>query len=579
MKKLFLLFLNLSITMTACEQNPTDVIGDSDDTPTYDTKYDITTAEAMAENAVNHENSDDYSWNSGTTITITLNQETITASGAGVSINGSVATITSGGNYIISGTLNNGRIIVDSNDKATVRLILANANITCSTQAPISVASAEKTIIILADNSANFITDGSRYVFDNADDDEPNAAIFSKDNLSIFGNGALTIDAHYNDGIGSKDGLIIKSGTIHIDAVDDGIRGKDYLVIQDGNLTINAGGDALKSDNDDEANMGYILIEGGNINITSAADGFDAETDVLVTGGTLNLKTGGGSSVIPGDNSAKGIKGSKWVVLDGGTFYINASDDAIHSNARIVINAGVYSISTGDDAIHADSSLIINDGTIDITQSVEGVESYSVAVNGGKISVVASDDCFNSTAGTDTEGNDNSCTYLHGGYLVLNTSRGDGLDSNGSIVMTNGTVIIHGPSSAPEVMFDYNGTFKITGGLLISSGSYSNMTQAPSSSSTQNSLRIMFRAANSASTIFHVADSNGNNIVTFQPLHNYQSIVLSSSGLVKGKTYSVYLGGSSTGENTDGVFSAGTYSPGTKSTTFTVSGVITSISK
>ena len=575
MKKFSLLFLiaNVLLALTACQNNPTD----PGNTQYDDDQINITVDDAMNDNASNHEDSSDYIWDSTNVNNIVLNGDAITISGSGVTVDGSIATITSGGNYIISGTLNDGRIIVDSDDGLTVRLILNNVNITSTTNAPISVSSAEKTVIILADNTDNYVTDASNYVFDGSEDDEPNAAIFSKDNLSIYGNGSLTIDANYNDGIASKDGLVINSGTIHVNAVDDGIRGKDYLVIKTGAITINAGGDALKSDNDEDEDKGYILVEDGDIDITCDADGFDAETDALIMGGTFNVTTGGGSNVTPGESSAKGIKGGKWVVIDDGTFDIDASDDAIHSNTSIVINSGVYTISTGDDAIHADDSIVINDGSIEIVNCVEGIESNVIVVNGGDISVVASDDCFNSTAGTSAEFDDGSCTYIYGGYIVLTTTGGDGLDSNGSIVMTDGTVIVHGPSNEPEVMFDYNGTFNISGGFLVSSGSSSHMTQAPSSSSAQNSLKMMFSSSLTASTIFHIEDSDGNDVVTFQPVHRYQSIVFSSSELVKGKTYTVYLGGTSTGENTDGLYSGGTYSGGTKFTTFTVSGTITLI--
>ena len=129
------------------------------------------------------------------------------------------------------------------------------------------------------------------------------------------------------------------------------------------------------------------------------------------------------------------------------------------------------------------------------------------------------------------------------------------------------------------MMIDYNGTFKISGGILISSGSASRMTQAPSSSSDQNSLAIMFRSSMSAATLFHIEDSNGNNVVTFKPLHNYQSIVYSSAELEKGKTFTFYTGGSCTGENYDGLYSGGTFTGGTNSTSFTVSSTVTSIVK
>lgn len=205
---------------------------------------------------------------------------------------------------------------------------------------------------------------------------------------------------------------MINSGKITTYAADDGIRGKDYLVIKGRTITINAGGDALKSDNDEDTGKGYILIEDGEFTITCDADGLDAETDALIMGGTFNEKTGGGSNVARCDNSAKGVKGNKWVVIDDGTFNINASDDAIHSHTSLVINDGIYTISTGDDAVDGDSSAVCNAGSLEIDKCVEGLESNLIAVNGGNISVIASDDCVNSTAGTRTETDDKSCTYI-----------------------------------------------------------------------------------------------------------------------------------------------------------------------
>ncbi len=536
---------------------------------------------AMSENASDHARSGDCTWDSANVTNITLNDDSISVDGTGVTVAGTIATITAGGDYLLSGTLNDGRIIVDSDDDLIVRLILNGINITSSTNAPISVNNAEKTVIILADDSVNTVTDPASYIFENPTDDEPNVAVFSKDNLSVCGCGSLIINANYNDGLASKDGLVINGGNLSIYAVDDGIRGKDYLVVKTGTITINAGGDALKADNDSDPTMGYILIEDGSINLTStSADGFDAETDVLIKNGTITVTTGRGSGVKPGVDSTKGIKGTQCVIIDNGTFTINSSDDTIHSNTDILLDNGNYTLSTGDDAIHGDTTVVINNGSFNILKSVEGIESNSITFNGGAIHVAASDDAVNSTAGSDVEGNDGSYTYINGGYNVLTvTDAGDGLDSNGNIAMTDGTVIIHGPSRDPEVAVDYNGTFKISGGLLIGAGSSSNMTQAPSSSSSQNSLKVKFNTSLSASTLFHLQTSAGNDVITFQPAHQYQSIVFSSSAFEQGQTYSIYTGGTyNGGVNNDGVYSGGSYSGGKLYKTFNVTQRVTEIS-
>lgn len=171
-----------------------------------------------------------------------LSDTAISATGEGVSIDGSQATITSAGTYRLSGSLTDGRVVVDTKDKDVVRIILDGVELTNTTGAAISVANGEKVVIILAENSKNVVTDSANYVFDDPSTDEPNAAIFSKSDLTLFGSGSLTVNGNFNDGISSKDGLIIDSGTITVNAVDDGIRGKDYLVIKDGVITINASG-------------------------------------------------------------------------------------------------------------------------------------------------------------------------------------------------------------------------------------------------------------------------------------------------------------------------------------------------
>ena len=217
-------------------------------------------------------------------------------------------------------------------------LVLNGVDISNSTTAPIAILNAEDAVIVLADNTANNVTDATSYVFPNAEEDEPNAAIFSNAGLTISGNGSLTVTGNYNDAISSDDTLVITSGTITVNAVDDGLRGKDTLLIQGGTINVVATGDGLKSDNEDDATLGYVAIEGGVINVAAQGDAIAAQTDVLITGGEFNLSAGGGSGAqIAADASAKGIKGLVNVLIDNGTFVIDAADDAIHSLSLIHI--------------------------------------------------------------------------------------------------------------------------------------------------------------------------------------------------------------------------------------------------
>lgn len=535
---------------------------------------------------------------------IKLEGDSITFEGSGATVNGNIVTITSAGMYSISGTLNDGQIIVDTEDKETVELVLNGADITYSTSAPIYVSNAEKTVITLADGTENYVTDGASYIFADAESDEPNAAIFSKDDLTINGNGSLTVNANYNNGIASKDDLKITGGSITVNAVNDGIKGRDSITVKDGMITVNAGGDGMQANNNDEdAEKGYVAIEGGTLDITADLDGIQAETNLLVSGGDIAITSGGGSVEASSsgggfggrgmggnpnktDESAKGLKAGVDLTITGGEIQISSLDDALHSNVRITINGGDILLASGDDGVHADDVLTINGGVLNITQSYEGLESVIITINDGTIHLVASDDGINASSGNGGaaaggmlgrgpgifESGDNYL-YVNGGYIAIDAN-GDGIDSNGSIDMTGGMVIVNGPTANNNGALDYLGAFNITGGFIVAVGS-SGMAQAPSTSSTQYSVMHTFPSPQAAGTMVQIETKDGEEILTFVPTKAYQSVVLSSPKLKNGSTYKVYSGGSSTGTVTDGLYSGGKYTAGTEAASFTISSMVT----
>ena len=534
--------------------------------------------------------------------TINLEGDAISVVGEGAAVNGSSVTITSAGTYSLSGMLNNGQIVVETADEDPVILLLNGVDITYDTSAPIYISNAEKAIITLADGTNNVITDGDTYLFADAESDEPNAAIFSNDDLTINGSGSLTVNATYNNGIDSDDDLKIISGNITVNAVNDGIKGRDSIVVKDGNITINAGADGMQSNNDEDVERGYIAIEGGTINITAVLDGIQAETSLLISGGDISLTTGGGSGdpIVPetfgrggpGQEgnanattvSAKGLKAGADITITAGTITINAADDAIHSNGSLSINGGTIAMSSGDDGVHADVSLVINDGEIHLTQSYEGLESALVTINGGTIYLVSSDDGINVAGGNDGSSvngrpgqnqfaaMDNYHLAINGGYIFIDAG-GDGLDSNGSADMTGGTVIVNGPTT------DFNGpldagSFNISGGFLVAVGSMG-MAEAPSETSTQYALLHNLETMQSAGTLVHIESVDGANVLTFLPTKEYQSVLISSADLQNGATYTLYIGGSTTGAAVDGLYTDGSYTPGTQVEAHTLSSVVT----
>jgi hypothetical protein len=471
-------------------------------------------------------------WDDSKEVAITLQGRSVSASGAGVQVKGSTVTIATPGTYRLSGTLDDGHIVVASPADGIVRLVLAGVDIRSANTSPIAIMDADEVDLVLAEGSKNVLTDGAAYVFTDPGTDEPNAAVFSTADLTISGSGSLTVDGNFNDGISSKDGLTVVGGTITVDAVDDGIRGKDHVVVDGGSLTVTAGGDAVKADNAEEPGKGYVTVNAGTLKLVAGGDGVSAATEVLVADGVVDVTAGGGSGrTVAADASAKGLKGTALVSIKAGNISINSADDAVHSDQRVVIEGGKTVIATGDDGVHADGTLQVTGGSVDVTKSYEGFESPSLTFAGGDVRVVSADDGINAAggigagAGARTAGN-NTLT-ISGGRMVVD-SGGDGLDVNGSATMTGGTVVVNGPSGRGNSAVDYDGTFNLSGGTLVAAGS-SSMLRAPTASGSQGSLLRTF-ATQAAGTLVHIRSSDGQAVLTFAPTKVFQSILFSRSG-------------------------------------------------
>lgn len=391
---------------------------------------------------------------------VTLSDDGITGETDGVVIDGQMVTITAEGTYIFSGTLSEGQIVVDA-DNAKVQIVFDNVDITCASSAAVYVKSAEKVFVTLAEGSQNTLRNTDEYVA--IDDNNIDAVIFAKSDLTLNGTGSLTIISAEGHGIVSKDDLKITGGTYDITAAGHALSGKDSVRIADGTFILTAEKDGIHAENADDEEKGYIYIADGDFTITSDGDGMDASNIVQIEDGTLDITAGGGAanslktheSDVPGGpgggmsqnierpdgesmpqmgekpdeesmsqmgekpdgenmpqdtttdesgTSTKGIKAGGGMYLNGGTYQIDSADDSIHSNANITIADGTYTLATGDDGVHADDALTVNGGTITVTESYEGLEGLTVTINDGTIDITARDDGINTAGGTDQSG-------------------------------------------------------------------------------------------------------------------------------------------------------------------------------
>lgn len=587
--KVKLLALLISVIMLAsCGKASTTTDSANQSTNTSTNNNNIASFVITSE-LITYDEEDEYSaWENQNPNYIKLNGTSASVSGNGVNINNNIVTIKTPGVYVISGKLNDGQIIVDTENKGTVRLVLNGAEINCSNNSPIYVINSSKTLISLPEGTQNKITDGSKFISAGSDEDELKATIYSKDNLTINGDGVLVVNSNYKDAISSNDELRITGGNISITSVDDAIVGKDMVLIKNGTITIDAGGDGIKTTNNTDKNTGFVAISGGKFEIAADTDGIQAETSVLITAGNISITTGEGSKNVvmpssfmgrPGEKassstttttdtqSQKGIKASSDITISGGKVNIDSGDDGINSKNTISISGGEVIVSSGDDGIHADAAINITNGKLNISKSYEGIESMVVTVSGGEIYVVSADDGINVNGGNDNSSvngrpgqnsfaaSPNSKLVINGGFVSVD-ALGDGLDSNGSMYMSDGKVVVSGPTNDGNGAIDYNGTFEMTGGYLIAAGS-SGMAEAPSETSSQNSILMYYSNTQGAGTTVRLEDNKGIAIVTFAPQKEYNSIVISSPEIKKGESYTLYANGTTTSNITE-VFSSAT---------------------
>ena len=551
------------------------------------------------------------SYKASEAVKITLNKTTATVSGSGVKADGSTITITEEGVYIVSGTLEDGQIIVDASDSDKVQIVLDGVHINCKTNAAIYVREADKVFITLAENSSNTLGGGNEYT--QIDDNTVDGVIFSKSNLVCNGTGSLTIEADYKHGIVSKDDLVITGGTYKIAAADNGITAKDQIKILNGSFDIDAANSAVKAKNTDDAELGNIYIAGGIFTIEAEQDGFHATGSIVVDDGTITVNSGddgfhaeldtvihGGTILV--EKSNEGLEGKR-VVVNGGDITINASDDGINAansgdDGVNAINPGANAVGSGDDDSNAassnnDSSAAVNSGDDgSISGEADGKEPQQMppdTENGSDMQPSQDFDPENApsdgnapqnfdpgNAPSDGDapqkmqggpgGGGNSELYIKitGGTLTVSAD-GDGLDSNGGLLVTGGTTIVYGPTSDGDSALDYDGSAIATGGTLAAIGS-AGMTESFSEDSTQPVITYYCTETQSAATTITLTDSDGSALFTIAPEKAYASIVFPCSEMKLDATYTLTAGTDNEEITlTDIITTAGTRSVKTKS--------------
>lgn len=525
--------------------------------------------------------------------------------------------------YVLSGASPDGTCSIYS--EKSFELMLNGLQLNHTDGPAMNIQSKKVAYITLKEGSNNVLSDGISY---QETDEDQKACLFSEGQLIFQGTGTLHVYGRGSDqhAICSDDYIDVLSGTIVVhSSVKDGMHCNDGFWLRGGSLEIQSSGDGIDTDS-------VLVVSGGSLSVLIEGDGCTAikgNGSVSFTGATVQIQTSGkggegvssgldfvtaitsdaGISLLDGTlivscsgSAAKGLNADGALIIGteqtspqiqietsgssivlssgstsggfrpggGGTTSVTAAEaKAIKCDGSVYIYNGVTLIYSADDGIKSQTSITMDGGSVSVLNSVEAFEAPEITVNGGTLSLLASDDCFNATYGNGGESNDGSLLSFHGGLIQAGSTGGDAIDSNGSVVMTGGTVVAQGPASSPEVGIDVNGSFKVTGGILVASGPSSQNMEGTTTFQTSTQ-PVLICTGSLGTNVMHLTDANAVRLLSFMPVRAAASLTLSTPALSKGSSYKLYVGGSVEGSRLNGLYLDGDYGLGTLKKTLTI---------
>lgn len=384
----------------------------------------------------------------------------------GVAVSGDTVTLTKAGTYILKGTLSDGSIVVDADKSDKLHIVLAGVNIAKNSTAPFYVKSADKVFVTLAPDTENTLTNTGEFTA--IDDNNIDACIFAKDDITFNGTGSLTVASETGHGIVCKDTLCFTGGTYTVKSERHALSAKDDIRVMDGSFVLSAGKDGLNADNDEDDTLGFIYIEGGDFDITAGDDGMHAGSSLRIVGGNVTVV-----------KSYEGLEGQT-VEISGGNIEVTSSDDGINAagdgtssnpmakdeNAHVRISGGTVHIDAEGDGIDSNGDLYILGGKITVcgpTSGGDGALDYgegaTAQITGGTVFAFGSAgmaENFNSAenqgaALVSLSGNaGDTVSVKNGDGETLASAKSDkkyecvavscpGMTENGSFTLTNGS--------------------------------------------------------------------------------------------------------------------------------------------
>lgn len=516
--------------------------------------------------------SPEYDISDANVITLSGDSAQVTGNGA-YAYDGGVV-ISSTGVYVISGTLDDGSITVDADDAAKIWLYFNDVNITCQDNAALIIENADKVFLTLAEGQDSALMSGSEYET-SAAEAGIDGVIYARDDLTINGAGSLTISGGPAHGITANDDLVITGGNLTVTSAKDAIHVNDSLRMTKAVMTLNAGDDAIQVDNEG----GYIYIESGEFDITAVDEGIAAEGDITIDGGDFNIAVGtnqGSHGIKSGDTVTvndgmiditscyEGIQAS-YIDITGGDITINSVDDGINASSGdggfgMGFGMGGPGMGgTGGQGMRQRGSYNASDTeTTETGEASEGEKPELGEMPEGEMPEGEKPEFGETPEGEQPQSGDTSdedmstvetpWIHISGGTLTILNDSGrdaDGIDSNGDIIITGGTIRVSltgdGGNNAIDCATENGGVCEISGGSIIACGS-SQMAEGFGSSSTQCSVLYNLQTGAEAGTTLTLRDSDGNVLMSYEVPNAFTSVNISCPEMELGETYTISVG-------------------------------------
>ena len=469
---------------------------------------------------------------------ITLADQTATVTGQGASFSDQTLTITQAGTYVLTGSGKNIKLVVEAADTDQVHLVFQNLTLE-GEGTLLQINKAQEVVISLAEGSQNALTESQAN-----DDEEVKATIHSQVPLTLNGTGNLTLTALTKNALEVEDDLKVLGGTYTVKAANHGFKTEGALAIEAATLTIEAGKDGLHAEHDETTERANISLNPTQLSIAATEDGVDAGNELTIKGGTITVS-----------QSEEGLE-ARVIRQLGGDVTIKSSDDGVNASAGSSSKTSDTSATSKTTDASATSNTADTSSSASQATATPAATSQADQANKDKNATLPSPPAGQAPPqggqppqngqgpggmppGGQEESDPSLQIILEGGTLTID-AEGDGIDSNGTVSISGGSLVVNGSVQGGNGPLDAAGDITITGGTVWALGT-SDMLQGFAQGSTQAS--ITANIAGTAGQTLIILDANGKEVARQTASKDFQAVIMSSADLVDGQTYTIQVEG------------------------------------